>query len=391
MLLDRLRRVTRDGHWIPEVDGLRFVAISSVFLYHLMQALTLGSGRISDGETGYWWLKQLLDHGDRGVMLFFVISGMILAMPFARSLLQGAKPVSLRKYYMRRVTRLEPPYIASVIVAVLAYFAVWHKLVPGGFLHVLATVFYQHSLWFGTNSTVNPVTWSLEVEIQFYLLAPLVMQSYQIRRTGLRRALLLLSVVLISMGYILIPVSPRVELSILFYLQYFLMGLLVADVLVLDVATMKSFWIWDLVGVMALGAIFWPARTAIWQRALMPIPMGALCVAAMRSHGLRRVLANPWVAVTGGMCYSIYLLHFGLIFILFKATRLASVHGGDFFVNYTIQLALVTIPVGIICVVFFLLVERPCMDPNWPSKLWHALTGRKGGEVAVLDAGGISW
>jgi peptidoglycan/LPS O-acetylase OafA/YrhL len=382
--------VTRDGRWIPEVDGLRFVAISSVFLHHVMQAATLGSGRISDGQTRYWWLKRFLDDGDRGVMLFFVISGMILAMPFARSLLLGAKPVSLRKYYMRRVTRLEPPYIASMFVAVLGFLVVWHKFVPGGFPHLLASIFYQHNLVFGTFSTVNPVAWSLEVEIQFYLLAPLVMQSYRIRRKGLRRALLLLLIVLISLGYAMIPVCPRVKLSILFYLQYFLMGLLVADIFVLDLANMKSSWIWDLVGVAALGAIFWQANTAIWLRALTPIPMGALCVAAMRSHGLRRVLANPWVAVTGGMCYSIYLLHAGLILSLFKATKLAAVHSGEFFVNYAIQLSLLTIPVMAICVLFFLLVERPCMDPNWPSKLWHALTGRRGGEVAVLDAAGIS-
>jgi peptidoglycan/LPS O-acetylase OafA/YrhL len=90
------------------------------------------------------------------------------------------------------------------------------------------------------------------------------------------------------------------------------------------------------------------------------------------------------------MCYSIYLLHAGLILSLFKATKLAAVHSGEFFVNYAIQLSLLTIPVMAICVLFFLLVERPCMDPNWPSKLWHALTGRRGGEVAVLDAAGIS-
>jgi hypothetical protein len=90
------------------------------------------------------------------------------------------------------------------------------------------------------------------------------------------------------------------------------------------------------------------------------------------------------------MCYSISLLHYGLIFILFKATKLAAVHSGEFFVNYAVQLSLLTIPVMAICVLFFLFVERPCMDPNWPSKLWHGMTGRRGGEVAVLNAGGIS-
>ena len=40
MLADRLRRVTRDGLWIPEVDGLRFVAIFSVLLPRYEFALT---------------------------------------------------------------------------------------------------------------------------------------------------------------------------------------------------------------------------------------------------------------------------------------------------------------------------------------------------------------
>ena len=39
MLLDRIRRVTRDGRWIPEIDGLRFVAIMSVLLYHMLGEL----------------------------------------------------------------------------------------------------------------------------------------------------------------------------------------------------------------------------------------------------------------------------------------------------------------------------------------------------------------
>jgi peptidoglycan/LPS O-acetylase OafA/YrhL len=183
---------------------------------------------------------------------------------------------------------------------------------------------------------------------------------------------------------------PRVELSILYYLQYFLMGLLVADIFVLNIENMKSSWIWDIAGAAALGAIFWPASTAFWLHGLLPIPIGMLCVAAMRSHGLRRVFANQWVAVIGGMCYSIYLLHFLFIAVLFKVTRHAILPGALFLVNYAIQVVLVLVPVVAMCAVFFLLVERPCMDPNWPSKLWHTLTGRRETEVALLDAGGIS-
>ena len=381
MLLNRLR---------PEIDGLRFIAIFSVLLFHMLGELSFRSGRVIPVEPGFHWLERLLANGDRGVELFFVISGMILALPFARQFLVGSKPVSLRKYYMRRVTRLEPPYIASVIVAVFLVAVYQHGFTTGSWPHILASLFYQHSLVFGRISTVNPVTWSLEVEIQFYLLAPLVMQFFRIRGTGPRRAALVASILCLGLAQIPFRGWPRVEFSILFFLQYFLTGLLVADLFVLDLKNIRSSWLWDMAAVVSLGLICWLPRNVFWPHVMMPAALGTLCIAAMRSHALRRTLSNQWIAVIGGMCYSIYLLHFLFIAVLFKVTRHAIVPSAPFFLNYAIQLALVAVPVIAICAVFFLLVERPCMDPDWPSKLWHKITGRRGEEAAAFDAAGIS-
>jgi peptidoglycan/LPS O-acetylase OafA/YrhL len=390
MVLDRLRRVTRDGRWIPEIDGLRFVAISSVILFHLYVELLLRPQYRLVLDPKYWWLGRILENGERGVRLFFVISGLILALPFARHLLCGAKPVSLGKYYLRRVTRLEPPYFLSLLLIALLTFVYWHRLDPGYSFHLLASLFYQHNLIYGDVSTVSPVAWSLEIEIQFYLLAPLIMQCFRIRPTWVRRPLVLLFIVCISAAQMVFPASLRVNLSILFYLQYFLVGLLIADVFVLDLDRMRVSWIWDLAGIMAVGAIFWPSAASPWPHALLWIPMGLLCIAAMRSHGLRPFFANQWIAVIGGMCYSIYLLHFACIAVLMKATRHALLPGGLFPANYPIQALLVVVPTFAIAAAFFVFVERPCMDPNWPSKLWHRMTGRRESEVAVLDAGGLS-
>jgi peptidoglycan/LPS O-acetylase OafA/YrhL len=391
IFLNRFRRVTRDGQWIPEIDGLRFIAIVAVILLHIYSELSLRSGQIISIEPNYWFLERILGNGSRGVKVFFVISGMILALPFARQLLLGAKPVSLHKYYLRRVTRLEPPYIASIILASLLFAVYWHGFSQGFFPHALASVFYQHNLVYGYESSINGVAWSLEVEIQFYVLAPLIMQFYRIRPKWIRRVLMLASILTISLAQIPFESSwPKIELSILYYVQYFLMGLLVADIFVLDLEKMRSSWLWDVAGLTALGVIFWTASTGIWVHGLMPLPIGVLCVAAMRSHGLRQVLANQWVAVIGGMCYSIYLLHNLIIAVLFKATRHAIVPGAVFFVNYLIQLLLTALPAVAICAVFYLLIERPCMDPKWPSKLWHTLTGRRSKRIALLDTGGIS-
>ncbi len=97
MLLDRIRRVTRDGRWIPEIDGLRFVAIMSVLLYHMFGELQNRSGRVISVEPRYAGLFWPIANGNCGVSLFFIISGFVLALPFARHFLKGAGTVSLRK------------------------------------------------------------------------------------------------------------------------------------------------------------------------------------------------------------------------------------------------------------------------------------------------------
>ena len=162
--------------------------------------------------------NRLIQNGYRGVDLFFVISGMIVALPFARHFLLGSKPVPLRKYYLRRLTRIEPPYIASLFLIIVLFRVYQHGLPTGYTAHVLASFFYQHSLVFGEVSTVNPVAWSLEVEIQFYIVAPVVMQFYRIRRTRLRRALLIVIILAIGLAQMPFQTWPRISLSILFFL-----------------------------------------------------------------------------------------------------------------------------------------------------------------------------
>jgi len=391
MILDKIRRITRDGRWIPEIDGLRFIAIISVLLFHLSGELEVRSGRVIPIEPRYHGLFHLIGNGDRGVRLFFVISGMILAMPFARHILARGNKVSLRKYYMRRVTRLEPPYILSVIlfVVLIATYSRGH-LGHGYGWHALASLFYLHNLTFGDMSPVNPVTWSLEVEIQFYLLAPLVMQMFRIPGRFLRR--FAMAAAILTLGLVQAPWEshPRFTMSVFFYLQYFLAGLLLADVFVLDLSAMRSTWLWDLAGLAGLALMYGFGHDQYAAHVLLPFVLAIVCLAAMRSLALRRFVANPWIAVIGGACYSIYLLHFALIAASFKATRRLIVTRFDFLQNFAIQCIVTGVPVLILCLVFYRFIERPCMDPDWPSKLWHWLTGRSGKEVEVFDAAGIS-
>jgi peptidoglycan/LPS O-acetylase OafA/YrhL len=97
----QFRRIMTQKRFIPQIDGLRFVAIASVVLFHLCAALERGAVPVP--------VPLNIDVPKHGVELFFAISGFILGVPFASRYLLGTPKVDLKSYFLRRLTRLEPP------------------------------------------------------------------------------------------------------------------------------------------------------------------------------------------------------------------------------------------------------------------------------------------
>src|SRR6185312_6978064 len=173
-LLPHLSRHTTSGHFIPEIDGLRFASIALVVAFHLF-GYTLAKSTGAQLATPADRVVSVLGAtGHYGVQLFFVISGFVLALPFARHYLLGEPAPRLRAYYLRRLTRLEPPYFIAMI-AVFAFGVMYFGQSPRALApHLAASLVYAHNLLYGVGSTLNIVAWSLEIEVQFYVLAPLL-------------------------------------------------------------------------------------------------------------------------------------------------------------------------------------------------------------------------
>src|SRR5215510_3689298 len=217
-LAGKLSRVTSTGELIPEIDGLRFIAISAVLFHHLLAMFLSGSGRSAEVRTyAQWfaaadqsWLVIPAYCGHFGVNLFFVISGFILALPFAKRAFNGQASPNLKSYYLRRVTRIEPPYL----------------------LNLIASLFYSHGLVYGRESAINGVAWSLEIEIQFYLLTPLLVRMFRLRNGAARRALIVALIVgfgALSQWAIYPSGSARLRLTLINFAHYFLTGFLLVD------------------------------------------------------------------------------------------------------------------------------------------------------------------
>jgi peptidoglycan/LPS O-acetylase OafA/YrhL len=312
--------------------------------------------------------------GHHGVELFFTISGFVLALPFAAHYLTGARPVRLGAYYLRRLTRLEPPYFVAMIGFFVLRLATDRQdmstLVP----HFLASMVYLHNQIFAAQPIINIVAWSLEVEVQFYVVAPLLALVFAIRNPLLRRGLILAAILLASALFRGdLSEGDRYALSLLNFVQFFLVGFLLADVYLVEwKQTPQVSWRWDLVAL-----IGWPALLLLWVSdlgtALLFPPLALLLfAAAFRSRLSRWFLRNPWVTVVGGMCYSIYLLHYLMIAVVAHVTESIG-QSTIFAVHMLVQFALLTPTIVLGSLIYFVLIERPCMDRDWPRKLEQAV------------------
>lgn len=183
---------------IPELDGLRGVAILLVIVYHYLEPVH----RTAEGTLRNALLPARL--GWIGVELFFVLSGYLIA-----SILMATResPAFFGTFYIRRFCRILPLYIPVVIAC---YFA--HQLLmrtPGPPLIQYLT--FTQNFWMAMRGEFGigllAVTWSLAVEEQFYaILPPLVRFNPWKRMLAIVIGFLLLAAVL---RYVLIANAGR--------------------------------------------------------------------------------------------------------------------------------------------------------------------------------------
>ena len=373
------RRITSGGQYIAEIDGLRFIAIIAVLVYHIgMMTLIYTHHYGPPVDRLQAFIHWAIFNGGRGVPIFFAISGFILGVPFARQYLCGSRPVSLRQYFLRRATRLEPPYVLSQCIRLYPVMAAkglsFIQILP----HFLAGLLYLHLLVYRTLPMVQLVGWSLEIEIQFYILAPLLArlffrESPLIRRTLLwgflpLHGLLVYFVAGPHPGELGGPIGAVTyfNITILYWIRYFVAGIAVAELYVTVFPRLRNHWWWDVVSLPCWILPFTLTDT-MWSF-FGPFILMLAFIGAFKGILAPRFFRIPLVAVIGGMCYSLYLTHSlalqGFYVVYWRV--FPHIHGfRDHFIGGVILILPLLIVVG---AGFFLLIERPCMDKQWPSK-----------------------
>ncbi len=375
-----LSRKTSSNSFIPEIDGLRFFAIITVVLFHLNTALSKevgiglsGAFEAMGGEKNlfsmaWWWVRW-----DLGVKVFFAISGFVLALPFLRYYLGSSnKKVDIKAYFIRRLIRLEPPFIISLLVFYLVHVIILHKEWFSYLKHLAAGLIYGHVFIYGEANPINPVSWSLETEAQFYLIVPLLFTLiFRWDRNWMR--------VIVFASLIGISILAKHELiwnahwnrSILSYFVNFSVGIIVAWLFVNYNDWIKSKNIWfDFLGILSMMLMFYFYKPQYKYLQIFGFNV-AICIfmiAAFKGEYLNWVLTRSWIYLIGGMCYSIYLLHYALLHLTVIFTKKIWIVKWNYNYNLIIQIIVNIIIIFIISICYFILFEKPFMQKFKTSK-----------------------
>jgi peptidoglycan/LPS O-acetylase OafA/YrhL len=360
--IEKFRRVTASGQYLPEIDGLRFIAIASVvFGMHLTTYYYQQIAHL-EPKTDTIFFKVLYE-GGYGVSLFFMISGFILALPFAKQYFLQQTKVSLRQYFLRRLTRIEPAYIVSLVL----YFLLRLWILPSEQFqqaapHFLASLFYVHGLIYDAHSTINGVAWTLEVEVQFYLLAPLLCTLFLMKNVYVRRVLL---GALIITGAIYSYQQQYEVGNILNKGCYFLTGMLLADCFINSKRTYDAVC-FTFVGLACfITAMFIPAYYVHVYFCLLKIGLTAIFFFfAIQNRLLKKGLSVRPIAIIGGMCYSIYLMHTGVLGLMgywIAPIQFVSIK----WLNEVLHLLIAVILIMGVSSIFYRLIEKPTMYRSW--------------------------
>jgi peptidoglycan/LPS O-acetylase OafA/YrhL len=219
------------AHRQSALDGLRGIAALTVFAIHLWIYQLPNSMTLHRDS----WATTALFEGRVAFVMFFVLSGYLLYRAFARAALGHGEPVWTAGYAARRAARIVPAYYAALI-GTLALVSLAGDGTPGRRLVDSAKLplFFV----FGQNYSpdtllkLNAATWTLAVEVAFYVMLPVIGVLALRMRSAVRQAAVLAGLVVAGLVWNLVDylagwgaVAGHAPPS---FVPYFACGMLVA-------------------------------------------------------------------------------------------------------------------------------------------------------------------
>jgi exopolysaccharide production protein ExoZ len=283
------------------LDLLRGLAVLMVVLVHCREeARGVGPGLA-------WFAERC---GELGVPLFFMVSGYTMMLTFGGTIDSGA----VRSFYIRRVFRIVPLFwLAIVFYLLLSKGEGIKHFAPDGvsLRDVLLTFSFMHWTSVTAYNSVVPGGWSIAVEMQFYLVFPLLLYLFR-RPNGPIRCYALFALVSI-VGQLAADhyVTPWLAASLPGSQAYLADGISTSWLPRQAICFAFGILLYDYIELKrrpAIGTLLLLAASlfSTWGAEIAVLAAIAFLILASNA-------SVSWIALLGRHSYAIYLIHFAVI------------------------------------------------------------------------------
>jgi peptidoglycan/LPS O-acetylase OafA/YrhL len=305
----------KSGEILP-LTSLRFFAAFHVLLFHTW-------GIYMPTRQSYW--NNFLSLGYVGVSIFFILSGYILTAVYLR----GNREISYRKFYVARFARIYPLYAMSLlIVAPFTWASIENRSLHYHLLRFASD--YVGSLgmiqaWLPGLGTSNVPSWSVSAEAFFYLVFPAIGLAIATKIYKPLRLAFILWLISIAISLTLCKTihSPYIwrdnfsfaRFNPLLRLPEFLIGVCAALWRPRTIPKCLS-WMSVLIYLGLIPLIVHIPELVISNGLLAPVFVALIMGLETLNGKFERFLSSPVLVTLGHASYSLYLLHFPVLFLL---------------------------------------------------------------------------
>ena len=302
--------------YFPAADVLRVLCIFTVAWFHIWQQSWLDPSFTLGGH--YFNLQRIVRRGYMLVDLTLLLTGFLLYQPLVRT----AGRLDAGAFYRRRLCRILPCYLLAVFVAAL--FALVRGRAVGSaplWRDLLAHLTFTHTFSMDTYywTSLNAALWTVAVEMQFYLVFPLLARAFG-KAPYVTFSLMTLAALLCRWGVSRLPDVTLYFNQLPCMLDLYALGMLAAYLSERRADAPRRWWALPLALLALVGvfAVLWaqnPAddRELKTAQMLWRLPLG-VCGAAFlyfapRSPELPRTGAQKPLRFLSAISYNYYIWH----------------------------------------------------------------------------------
>jgi peptidoglycan/LPS O-acetylase OafA/YrhL len=321
-----------------------------------------------------FWNAVILNGGQLGVNIFYAISGLLISYPFVKNSLQeNPKPNSIRHYIFNRCFRILPLFwIVTLTVFIFKDHIRLYHLAPFD-ISIKDLMLY---LFFLSDKLdpLNPVVWTLRIEVLFYILFPVLFALSKPRHKQFSKfaypifAIIVLSFFAYRFNYVRLY-GPLLYSNLISNLELFFLGVTASFVLLNDNKKLFKLPFPIVLPIIVLLILLKLNETVYanvdvyfpFFRSLSNICIFLLLIGMMRGNVSSRyqTIVKP-VTFISLISYSLYLLHFNIYYSVALPVLQRAFHSEN--VNLFAWEILALIIAITLSYITYRLIERPFLS-----------------------------